>query len=136
MNVGRMIAYWEARVARGEAVRVSFGGGRDYKLTEKGSEVDRLEREELERSGHWKKVDLQYVTDLANESPAEAARIRRHYLRERFFPLDEQPEIPGFPLETAESLAHPPVPEKPPSKRAQRRAARDAQLAAQIIVGR
>ena len=123
MNVGRMIAYYDGRVARGEMTKVWRGLAFDYKLTEKGREAVR------QRMSPLREKELAEVRRLALEDPPAAQRLRFNHLHTGLFRLDEQPEIPGFPLETAESLAHPPAPEKPEMKERKR-------PAAQIIVGR
>lgn len=122
MNVGRMIAYWEERVARGEAVRVSFGGGRDYKTTEKGDEVDRMESEPLRLRS------LQEVRDLAQKDPSAAHHLRSLHLHCGVYRRDEQPEVPGFPPEMEDPFLA--------ERSSPGRAKLGKKLAAQIIVGR
>ena len=130
MNVGRMIAYWEERVARGEAVRVSFGGGRDYKTTEKGDEVDRLRLEELRRNGAFKRLAIGIVPAYAKSNVDVAIQVRRCHLYDGAYSLDEQPDIPGVPRETEIPAERPPRPKKKEERGKQQ------QIAAQIIVGR
>jgi len=125
-----IIGSYERLVSEGKAIRVRMrGGGTEYRLTEKGIEAERLHFEELERSGAWKKFAQGLVLDEVEKNATYAVVLRRHHLQHGLYSLEEQPEIPGFPRETAESLASLPPLVKCEPKKVERPAAR-------IIIGR
>lgn len=134
MSARGFLAYWEDLVSKGEAVRVKRHGATTFEYTEKGLEVQRRYSEELKRSGAFKRAAFGTVSAYAETHVDVAIQARRRHLQHGLYSLDEQPEIPGVPPETAESLAllpaldppvsDPPAPEPPTSKRGHGRAAR------------